>query len=390
MKRIIFIILVVSITLPLFSASAELEIYTRLYESADTQVEKLGILREIRDAKISDAPDFYAAALDRLLTGYPDVRGSLQIQAADDTARLLSGLLGEAQYGAAAGNLWRVVETFSNPLVRADALIALGKVGGRAFIPQIIQLLSDLNINPTTDRLAGEQVAFGAVAALRDLKDPLGYLPVFFTASGWYSDRVRNQASSALPQILDNPTEPLLSVIQGSGYTYPVKLYALQTMDQSNASNPEKASAAVAAYTEGWRAATNQVSQRMNLAVIRKLSIKMIERLGTDDTAVYPLLERSYKTGIDPEEQLSAIAALAALATDDSARRLSSFIQDINDKHQRGSKTVADERLIRALIPALGATGKAIGRPILRSILAIDWTNAVKNLATEALGKIPN
>ena len=61
---------------------------------------------------------------------------------------------------------------------------------------------------------------------------------------------------------------------------------------------------------------------------------------------------------------------------------------DFNIRLQRGLMTQADERMVRAVIPALGATGRPIARPALNSVLSMDWTNAVKNLASQALRSI--
>ncbi len=82
------------------------------------------------------------------------------------------------------------------------------------------------------------------------------------------------------------------------------------------------------------------------------------------------------------------MAALAAIGSDEAARALVSFLNILNGKRKDDRVTQEDERLVRAVIPALGATGKPIGRPVLRLVGNLDWTNAVKVLATEALKKL--
>jgi hypothetical protein len=44
--------------------------------------------------------------------------------------------------------------------------------------------------------------------------------------------------------------------------------------------------------------------------------------------------------------------------------------------------------LVRAVIPALGSTGKPLARPALKTVENLEWPNAVKVLAAEALKKI--
>jgi hypothetical protein len=177
-------------------------------------------------------------------------------------------------------------------------------------------------------------------------------------------------------------------VIKSPGYTYDIKYHALQVEENSESTTRSKAEVAVTALTAAWNSATSDMRQRASLTGSRKLTISMIRRYGTEDAAVYPLLERCYKEGIDEEEKLGAVATLAALGTDDAARLLSSFLMDFNIRLQRGLINQADERMVRAVIPALGATGRPIARPALNSVLAMDWTNAVKNLASQALRSI--
>ena len=202
-------------------------------------------------------------------------------------------------------------------------------------------------------------------------------------------ERIKNQAGRSLALIANDPAPHMIEIIKGSGYNYPVKLAALQTIEVSSVSNESKSSVGAAALAEGWRASTNDVNLRMNLAQMRKLAIGMIKRYGTDDEAVYPLLERCYTNGIDVEERLEAISTISTLATDESARRLSKFLMEINQKLQSGTLTQTDEQMIRAIIPALGATKRPIGRPALNSVTALNWTPQVKSLAQQALSQIP-
>jgi HEAT repeat protein len=99
-------------------------------------------------------------------------------------------------------------------------------------------------------------------------------------------------------------------------------------------------------------------------------------------------LEHSYKRGADEEEKLGAVATLSALASEDSVRLLSSFLRDINEKFRVGDITQADERLVRAVIPALGATHSVNAIPALIEVQARDWTSAVHRLVANALKNI--
>jgi len=369
-------------------ASEAMDVYTFLYEQATSPQERLAVLKSLSDQNIDGAGRLYAQALSQLLQEFPSLKTTAERDAADQSARLLAQLLGNSKYTSAAGDLWRVVENFSNPLVKADALIAMGKLRNVDYAELIEKLLYDLNLKPATDPEAGEKIAYGAILALEKYQQPSGYLPVFFAATGWYNKRIREQAERSLPYIMDNPEVPLTSLIRSSAYTYDIKFLALQRMEASKAPADAKARVAVIALAEGWRASTMDVKQRVQLGNSRKLAIDMIRRYKTEDTTVLPLLERSYKEGIDTEEKLNAVAALSAIGTDDAARLLSNFLLALNAKRKANNITQEDEQLVRAVIPALGATGKSVARPALQAVEYQDWTNYVKTLAQDALKQI--
>jgi hypothetical protein len=353
----------------------------------------LALLQNVAELKISGAGEFYAGALHRLVTGYQNIKDVTEKSAADEQILLLAELLGNEKYNAAAPDLWRVVETFTDPLVKAEALMALGKMRATAFLPQVVKVLADLNVTSTPDRLYGDRIALGAIIALEKYQDPSGYLPVYFASIGWYSERIKDQARKTLAIISGDPTDFMTQIIKSSGYAYEVKFQALEAEENSGASNASKAGVALAGLSEGHRASTNVVAQRTALNRMRKLAIDMIKRYGTEDEAVYPLLERSYKqfserNDGDRDEALEAITTLAALGSDESARRLSAFLMDINRKLQSNTLVQKDWDLVREIIPALGKTGRPLGRPALNSVTALNWTPAVKTLATEALKNI--
>jgi hypothetical protein len=391
MKKLTIILILTLVTAVLgFSATEEVQVYEFLYNAAPNHQGQLDILQNMAEARLTGAGEFYAKALRKLIADYKNIKNVTEKNAADDQAMLLSALIGAEKYTQAASDLWLVVEAFSAPLVKAEALMALGKVRATNYLPQVIRVLESTNASPTTDRLNGERVAFGAIISLEKYQDPSGYLPVFFASTGWYSDRIKSQATKSLPFISQDPTPYMIQVVKGAGYDYNSKYLALRTIEASRIDNKSKADVAVAAFTEGWRSNTNDVNMRTTLAEMRKLAISMINRYKTDDESVYPLLERSYSFGYDSQEKLYAVAALASLGTDESARRLAKFLRDLNSKRRDGNITQADESMVRAVIPALGQTGRTNvieGRMALTEVSGSNWTPYVQNLATTELRK---
>ena len=359
-----------------------------LFDSMTTMRDQLGIVRNVAEDDSGGNTDFYAHALNRLLVSYRNVGSESDKRDADDMAKILCQKLAAADHTASGPDLWRLLETFTNPLVKAEALKALGNVQAMDYFPLIVQLLTDLNNAPSTDRQNDEQIAYGAIESLEAYKDSAGYLPVFLASNGWYSARVKDRAHKALLVIMDNPAEPLVSIIKSSSYSYNVKYTALQALEASDITTQQKSAGAVAALSEIWRTSTSRTGQRSVLASIRKLSLNMIRRYGTEDANVYQYLERSYKEGIDAEEQIAAIATLSALATDDAARILASFLDEMTLRLTRDVLTKEDERMVRVIIPALGNTGRSLARTSLRNVVNSSWTGAVQRLAQDALKKI--
>jgi hypothetical protein len=406
MKRLFLIFSLVCFVASIgFGASAEdLEIYMYLYKNSRTVTDQLGILTALQTMKLTGAGAFYAEALNQLVTQYPTImRSAPQVEktAADDLAQTLASLVGEEKFASAAPDLWRTVSDFSSPYVKAEALMSLGKLRAVEYLPQVVRVLADLNAAPPSGREETDSkghIALGAIIALEKYRDPSGYLPVFFMSVGAYPDRVKAQATKSLTIILEDPSEILTNqVIKSASYAPSFKFQALQTIENANVPSTSKAVAAVASLYEGWKAATNDIRQRMEIGRMRKVSIDMIRRYGTTDPAVYPLLERSYKEGLDEEEKLNSIATLTILASEDSVKLLNSFLMIINGKLQTHSNTRIDETMIRAIIPAIGTAaanisgqGKDNAKIALRSVLSMDWPNAIKTLADDTIKKIPN
>ena len=388
MKKIFTACVIMGIAGLAFAANEEVEMYSYLYDSVTSNTEQLDILQSMQEAKISGAGEFYAKALRRLVSEYSNIPNATQRSAADEQAILLAAAIGEEKYAAAAPDLWLVVDRFTDSLVRAEALMALGKVQATAFLPQVISVLNRLNLAPTQDRLNGEREAFGAIIALEKYADPAGYLPVYFATTGWYSERIRSQALKSLAIISTDPEPFMTQIIKSPGYDYRIKFAALQTMESSSAPNDKKTLVAGTALVEAWRVSTSDVNMRNVLRQMRKLSMDMLSRYGTQDAAVYPALERCYTSGLDTTEKLDAIKTLTELATDDAAQLLNKFLVDLNAKNRAGTVKREEQDLVRAIIPALGAVKKPVALTALNMVRNSGWATAVITLADNALKQI--
>jgi hypothetical protein len=390
MKASVFKVFVFFTAFTLFGQDAGLDTWTEIYNGESTISGQLLTLRMVAKQGEADSGPFFAAALSRLLRQYPALRRPNDLALADECAMIIARELGAAGYTAAGPDLWKGVETFSNPLVKSEMVIALGKVGAGDYLAHVVQLLTDLNTRIPSEQevqIRDSRVAYGAILSLENFRDISGYLPVFFAANGWYDSRVKAQAAASLPVITNDPTEPLIQVLQSSGYPYSIKYLALQSEEASQAPDASKARVAALALAEGWRAATTDVHQRNELAQLRKLAVDMIRRYGAEeDNSVYINLARCYREGMDINEKLDAVQALSAIATNQAAFLLNSFILAVHQRRQSNALTHEDDQLIRALITALGATRRSVGRTSLTLVQQSPaWTNVIRNLAGTAL-----
>jgi hypothetical protein len=388
MRKTIIVLLLISFVSVLgFSGTEEVDVYAYLYRTSLTNAAQLDILQNMAEAKLTGAGEFYASALRRLVSEYSNIKNSTEKNAAAEQAMILSALLGAEKYTPAAADLWLVVDGFSEPLVRAEALMALGRIRATNYLPQVIRVLDNLNLKPTPDRLNGERVAFGAIISLEKYQDPSGYLPVFLASAGWYSQRIRNQASKSLPFIAKDPSPFMLEVVKGVKYDYSTKYLALQTIEKTNVDTKNKAEIAVAALAEGQKAVGNDVQLSTILANMRKQALNMINRYKSNDKSIYHLMERSYTNGFDLQEKILAVNAISSQRTDEAADLLSNFLKALNERLPLNRD---QDQLIREIIRGLGITGRPRARTALNTIAMYDYTPAIKTLATQALNQIPN
>ncbi|MDR0706642.1 MAG: hypothetical protein LBF60_02015 [Treponema sp.] len=389
MKRLIIIALL-SFSVPALFADEELDFYTEQFNNAGTVFEQLGAVKTVVSQNLADADSFYAMALSRLLSGYPNVKSTQEKQAADDMAILLVQQLGKDGYIEAGQSVWNAVKTFSNALVKSESLIALGRMNAENFIPHVTQVLVDTTTRGPINRTSGERIAYGAITALANYKDPSGYIPVFFAANSWYKAWVKKAANDALPILSEDPAEQLMAAIKDAAYTYDQKLLALRAIERSDTSDENKIKAATTALTLGWAGASVNSDIRSKRVQLRKIALDMISTYGAgdDEASILNYLNWSYRYADDDEERLAAVSAFSKLASDEAVKYLGVYIIEINEKKVRGALAAQDERHIRALIAGIGNTHNQAAKPYLQAVLAINWTNQIQKLAQQALNNL--
>ena len=409
MKQIIIAFLACLIGMTAFAQGADMSYYESEYNRADgTFVERLEVLEAIRDANLTGIGEFYHNALKLLLLKTPDIKNKEDRDANDASARIICQGLGAEKVAAAALELWQAVEYFdvatshfNEGLPMQDALTALGQVGGTEFVPHIVLRLHNFNVQSISDvetKRRVQRAVVGCINALEALHDIRGYRPVFFASIGWYDPSIKAMASVALPNIVDDPGEVIIEIIQDTSNTPLVKYEAWREMLRTRAPNSSKAKVAAVALATGWYYSTSNVTFQTNLREMRKSAIDTIRLMGVEDNSVYADLERSYNNNFinnvpDYDELRKTISCLSVIKTDEAVQLLFKFLRELNGRRRSGPWGNKERQMLQLLVPALGATGTKSQdvRLLLTTIQrSSDYTSAEQGWARDALRQLGN
>jgi len=387
MKRVALLLI---LALLAFGAAADetSEVYLMIYKQAVGISQKYSAALSLVGLNDKGTADSLAFALEELLLEQESYSSRSDQELYGRTVRLVSQALGDFKHAPSAPFLWDAVMQVPHPLARAEALISIGKIRDLRYVEPIALLLRDLNLGPTADRDEGEKLAFGAILALERLKDARGFSPVFFAAEGWYSLRVRQQASRSLPNISSDPTDPIIEIIASESAER--KLRALKAESESSAPIGRKAQAALAALAKGHGDAPRDKAESQLLSDLRKLALRMLVAQKSRDDAAVGGAVASYERGIDDEERLLGLAALGSSGTDAAANALKAIILKLDAEQRSGVTSESRNRMAKAAIENAGLTKNKAVRSALSLVSANDaWSGGIILAAKEALKAIP-
>ena len=408
MKRYSLIFVFCFIGMTVFAQGTDMSFYTSEYtRSGSSFNQRLTVLETVRDAGLTGIGEFYHEALKFLLLRIPDIRNITDHDAAEKSAVILCQGLGAERYTAAAPELWQVVEFFdvakndNEGHAMSAALNALGQVGGRDFLPQIVLRLNNFNTLSITNAEARRRVqvaAIGCINALEAFQDAAGFRPIFFASIGSYDARTREVASRALPNIAEDPGEVIAEIIRDPSSDPSVKLAAWREMLRTRASDSSKARVAAVALATGWNYSTANISFQTNLREMRKSAIDSIRQFGAVDASVYENLERSYSSNFlsntpDYDEIVVTLNALTALRTDEAIELLLKFLRDLHSRRSTGPWRQKERQVFEWVISCIGVTRtqSVEARILLTNIQRTDiYTPQERNWARNALIRISN
>jgi len=354
----------------------DMSYYTDEYNRQDaTFIDRLDVLQLVRDAKMTGIGEFYHNALKTILLKTPDIKNKEDRDATDASARIVLQGLAAEKYNPAVQDLWQAVlyfdivndfnlGTLNQGLVMQDALIAIGQADGKEFVPHIALRLHDFNTQVISDvetKRTVQRAVVGCISALENLHDIAGFRPVFFAANGWYDPAIKAMASVALPNIVEDPADVIIEIIQDTSNIPPIKYEAWREMLRTKAPGTSKAKVAAVALATGWYYSTATPVYQTNLREMRKSAINTIRQYGVTDDSVYANLEKSYNNNFinnvpDYDEIRAAISCLSVVATDDAVQVLFRILRELHARRRSGPWGNKERQVLQLVVPAIGAT----------------------------------
>jgi HEAT repeat protein len=366
-------------------------VWERLYFTAESESQKLAIMQNIVQQDSREMVPMLQEALSELNIAGIETGTFNEIQDRIALAILLVDELGDLQAREASEEIYRVIEENQDPFLRGRAIYALGKMRAMEFSEQLL-LLEYVNIVPDEGLQEKETLAFYLVLAFEQMKMEAAFTPVFFASIGWYSNasNVKTVAKRALESITDDPTEPLINIIETT-QEISNKFAALRVAQESSASDENKALIAAKALELGHRDSARDRIAAQNLSRLRKLALEMLIETGdqTDTNVRWLALSTPTQLALqeDRDEVLLAINALGVNASAPAVDTLSGLLYEYNERQRNGLNTNWDLDKTKAIILALGRTGSPEARDAL---IQVEFSNFSPNMVREAKRALNN
>lgn len=384
-KTAVFAIAFMAFGTFLVSGKEAAEMWKRLYARAATMEQRYSVMQNLIEQDDADIVPTLQSALDELVRVSSGLKTTTDRESWTQLCRLIVNGLGKMKATEAAPSLYACFLTAENPVLKADALTAVGKVKGVEFVEPISLLLKNLNLNQGGDAQSSEIIAYGCINALEKLRSPAGYKQVFFAMTGWYSQRVKDRAMSALPNIVSDPSDMLSEIVREAAPE--IKLQALQVSEASQAPSDKKIALAIAALEAGLAEESQDTRKNVKYGALRAAAIDSLIAHRSKNESAVRLLRQAIDKNYDMNEKLSAVTALGVVGSDAATKNLAELMDGQNQRQAAGIPD-PDNRFNITLMRALGATRNPLARPVLLAVEFSNYTPAMIRVSREALQEI--
>jgi hypothetical protein len=370
------------------AASDKSEIWKRMYNRAYTIDQQIAIMQNIVAMDDPALFEVLVSAVGGQLSTLENQMNRTERDTKNQLMRMIVNELSSLRAEESAGTIFTLFNAVDDHLLKADCLVALGQIRAVDLVPQISNVLRNLNFNTSDDTQAAEIIAYGAVVSLERMRDVRGFEQVFYASLGWYSRRVKEKASAVLKVISDDPSEPIMEILGGNS-DYKSKTIALNVEKDSNAPVENKNKVAILALEEGLQYSPIDKTEARELSELRIGAIKILVLNQNKDSAIVEDLAQSFSRETDINNKLIVIQAFGANGTDEAVAWMSSMLSNFNSRQLSGLSANQTELIyIRQLISSLSLSGNVNAKPVLLEVQFSDYTPAIVRLAKEALSKL--
>ncbi len=378
-------------------ADESVDIWTQIYTESRTDAARYQIALKIMEFRNKDFTPMIQHSLDDLYNRRIDAGTTTERYDKLQLARLLVQQLGTLNAVDSADRVFNLYNELSDPFLKSDCAIALGKLRATAYAYRLSRDLSDINQGGKDgDTRPQEVIAFGLVQALESMRSPLSFEPLFLASIGWYpnSARVKDAARNAVMKVFEDPSENFKVIIQKNA-NISVKVSALDAESASKAPAANKAAVSRLSLHMGLDLSSSIPGDVVALQKLRQNAIKMLVALGDkdpDSTAMFiELIRRDRFDDVSMNDTIQAYTALGYNATPDAVKFLNGKLDYYNEGMRSGKNTPRDKMLVREVVAAIKRAKSPDSKNILmKSQYVNEYDNAIIQDIRDALGAIGN
>jgi len=382
-KVLIILLLLTAAVLPVFGNEMS-AVWARIYNATDQLDAKLSVMQSIVDLHNRDMEPVITDALKEIVNTIDDSLSFSERQKYDDLARMMIKELGALKAVDAAPEIFKVMTDTEDDFLRSVAIVGLGTAGARAYADEIAELLRKLNLEIIIieNKEKRESVVDACILALERLKHPDGFEPVFYASVGRYSRDSVVKAERALKNMLEDPTDLLVSIIKDDT-PFKTRLAALEVEQRSEASAERMTEVANAAIEVSLLYNAISPTERQYQTRTKVMACEMIRDLGIASPAAVQWLDLMLNSSENINELVICLQALGTYSSDEAVAVLSDYLNTHNERRASGI-LYKDERAIRECVNALGNSGNANARTSLMLVEYSNWSNQTIRMARNA------
>ncbi|MBN1410409.1 MAG: hypothetical protein JW969_06160 [Spirochaetales bacterium] len=364
-------------------ADSTTDLWANVYRNTQTVNDRYDVMLGISKINNNDFVPFLLEVLEDLVKEKIANDTLAVIELKDKIKVLAVRMLGD--YGEKrAGPLFsQIIKESNNPLLRREALISMGKIREGRYAQEIAVLLYNLTVTRGQDVQNEEYIVYGCIYALERLREPVGYIPVFYVLSRGYSRLILEMAARALIAMVDDPTELLIEVIKDPT-TIAVKQLALEQAFVTPMPDSQKIRVMLEGLKQGLTLDDKTIPDETGLRELRKDAMTKILAVKTNDPESVILLEQIlYFDKADVNEQLLAVDNLCGIHSEEASKVLVKYLAMLNKR--QSLKLPVNERIAMAVVTSFAKNKTTLALEALLTAKYSNYPASVAEKVEEAL-----